>query len=303
MPLPSFRPTGLLPPPLQVAEQIAARDNNNLFLTSRLFRDDHRYAAFCTMYALMRVVDDQVDEHVARRRAGLFAHDSRTAATTAHNSTTTIGGDERVLHAVATWRAAFAACRPPAFLPPADLSSCGHAEARTLLQLAARDAAAFGVPAELWDGFFAAMAADVAAQGRFPTFADFAAYAIGASVSPTTIYLILLAARVDGDRVAPPADLPLVLQTGEALGIFAYVAHILRDLQQDIDADLWYLADEHLVAHRLRHDDLRQAAANKQSPPAVRALVLQHCAIARRYESAAASFFASYRAQIRRLES
>ena len=45
----------------EVTEAIASKDRNNLYVTSTFFRGHIKYRAFCAYYAIMRVVDDRID--------------------------------------------------------------------------------------------------------------------------------------------------------------------------------------------------------------------------------------------------
>ena len=49
-----------------IVEEIAAKDLNNLYRTSCFFADPNRYKSFCAVYAVMRIVDDRLDEIIAR---------------------------------------------------------------------------------------------------------------------------------------------------------------------------------------------------------------------------------------------
>ncbi len=126
-------------------------------------------------------------------------------------------------------------------------------------------------------------------QARFATYAEFLAYTEGASVAPTTIYLYLLAAQRagEGPYLLPPGfDL---IGCGRHLGTFAYLAHILRDLAEDLEATaegLIYVASEDLAAHGLGEAALREDLAAGAARPGLRALVAELAARAREHLAA-----------------
>ncbi len=240
----------------EVAEAISARDLNNLYLTSCYFRDRERFQAFCGLYALMRVIDDRVDA-IADRSA--------------------LSEEERyVEHAVIdAWAAAFIQASEGMEVSRQDILACESAQAPQLLAAAAASMRLFPVPLSLWQNFFRAMHADVD-QARFATYADFLAYTEGASVAPTTIYLYLLAAEREGEG---PYVLPQgfdLLLCGRHLGTFAYLAHILRDLAEDLEATeqgLLYLAIEDLETYGLSEEDLRHDLKRKAASGKLKKLV------------------------------
>ena len=53
---------------LEVCERIAARDRSSLYLTSQFLEDRSRYHAFIAMYAVMRLIDDIIDNVPDRAR-------------------------------------------------------------------------------------------------------------------------------------------------------------------------------------------------------------------------------------------
>jgi phytoene synthase len=250
------------------AESIASRDLNNLYLTSRFFADPVRYRAFCAFYAVMRRVDDRVDELCAR--SGVPAAER-----------------QRVAAEVAAWRRAVEAVdrgRPPgrALAAVEDPVAAGE-----LLAAFADAHGRFRVPLALWRNFFAAMDRDLEDR-RFESYGDFLEYAEGATVAPTTIYLLLLTSRPAEGPAAPSGGSdrtryePLpgfdFLECGRQLGLFAYLTHILRDLPQDLAAGergLVYLARDDMGRFGVTEATLRRDLARGRAGEGARALLAE----------------------------
>lgn len=241
------------------AEEIAARDLNNLYLTSRFFRDPEKYRAFCAFYAVMRVVDDRVDALPAR---------SRMTDAERREEHRVIGQWRLAVERLLAGAGTAAAIADPTAVSPVQ---------RDLLIAFAEAGRRFPTPERLWANFFRAMDHDVE-RPRFATYSEFLDYAEGATVAPTTIYLFLIAARpgaAGGERyqVADPAEL---VACGRDLGVFAYLTHIIRDLADDLRAagdGLIYFARQDLERHGLAEADLFADLARGQASRGVIELV------------------------------
>jgi phytoene/squalene synthetase len=243
------------------AERIASHDRNNLYLTSCLFADANRYDAFCAQYAVMRVIDDRID-------AIPLADGVPDRAAAAESA--------GLLRA---WRTAYRAIEGNRESCAAVLQPHGP-DAVALASSLRASLARFPVPAILWSRFFEAMARDLRTR-RFPTYRSFERYCEGASCSPTTIYLYLLASHPGPGGVYTVASSFPLMEAGRRLGRFAYLGHILRDLAEDTRLGLSYLADEDLTRHRLTHQLLRADADRGRSSAELRALVREIAARAK----------------------
>lgn len=253
------------PPAPALAEAIAAKDLNNLYLTSCFFADPARYDAFCSLYALMRVIDDRVDD--LPQDPGSF--------------------DAAAEHDVLrSWEEALFAAAGGAEPAPGLGTRCGMPEARQLVTGAAGAMERFPFPPSLWRNFFVAMHRDVE-QVRFATYDEFLEYTEGASVAPTSIYLYLVAAgNADGSGVYRlPEGFDLV-RCGRQLGLFSYLAHILRDLALDLgtgERGLLYVAREDLDRFGLDETMLREDLARGRARNELRRLAAE---LARRARAA-----------------
>lgn len=240
-----------------ISEGIAAKDLSNLYRTSCYFSDLERYQAFCAFYAIMRVTDDWVDEVIGRRKVS--AEEKRQG-----------------LGIVRAWHRVVLDCLAGHSPTARDAAQIHHPDTAGLLRCFAMAVKRFPVPAVLWDNFFAAMHQDLLRQ-RFSTYKKFVDYAEGAAVAPATIYLYFIAAEQGngGDAFRTPRDFALI-QCGRKLGLFAYIAHILRDLAEDLAAGeqgLWYLAADDMAAHGLTEEMLLSDLASGSASPPLRSLV------------------------------
>lgn len=239
-----------------VAEAVAAKDLNNLYLTSCYFAERERYQAFCALYAVMRVVDDRVDDVLARGRP---PDETRRTA---------IG--------LEAWERLVSARLSGVGPDPTDFELCSELRAPALMEAFAGAMQSFPIDERLWNNFFSAMREDLT-RSRFHTYDEFVRYAEGATVAPTTVYLWLIAA--ERGPAGSPFRLPSgfdVYTCGRNLGLFAYIAHVLRDLAADLRTGtegLLYLAGDDMAAHGVTEDLLRSDLAAGRASAPVRALV------------------------------
>lgn len=243
--------------PHAAAENIASRDRSNLYLTSCFLADRERYKAFCAYYALMRIVDDRIDD--LPDRAGLSDRDRA-----------------REHEVVSAWDAALRHCHQGRHLPESLSRMCDHADAADLLEAFAVSRRVFPTPLSLWADFFRSMHRDLDHE-RFDTWQDFVAYTKGASIAPTTIYLVLLTSRPYSTTEEPslPADFDLV-KCGHHLGTFAYLGHIVRDMAEDLctgKRGLLYLTREDMTVHGVTEHELMDELERGRAGIATRGLV------------------------------
>jgi phytoene/squalene synthetase len=252
-----------------IAEAIASRDQNNLYRASSYFEDREKYRAFCAYYALMRVVDDRIDGLHTRLRLS--------------------DQERRAEHeVVSAWDAGVRICYQGGVVPKPIVRQCGLADAQHLFDSFAASLEVFRSPPALWNNFFQSMHWDLDHE-RFDTWPEFLSYAEGASVAPTTVYLFLITSQRRGVSVSSPAGFD-VIKCGRQLGVFAYLAHILRDLAEDLqrgDNGLIYVCGEDMTAYGVTEQLLFRDAEQGRSSRATRRLVAELLARARAFLSSA----------------
>ena len=242
--------------PQKVTEVIASRDRNNLFITSCFFKDPLKYRAFCDYYAIMRIVDDRIDNLPSSRIRSAEMRKCELDVVLAWENV--VRSSCRGIHPTAS-----------------QLASCDFDEAKAVCESILASYRVFPVPIPLWQNFFSAMRSDVV-DSEFVRWSDFLTYAEGAAVAPTTIYLWLIVARRDVMEVSYrlPTGFNLY-DCGRHLGLFAYLGHIVRDLAKDITCTGTRLciAREDMLAHDVNRETLKSEALKGEASPGTRHLV------------------------------
>lgn len=240
----------------RVAESIAARDNNNLYITSSFFRDRTKYTAFCAFYAVMRIVDDRIDNlpQVKKQNAETQKHE---------------------LEVVDAWEQLVVSCHQGIFPTAAQIEACDFREAEAVSESAMEAFRSFPVPIQFWTNFFDAMRSDLVLED-LDCWSDFLEYSEGATVAPTTIYLYLITMQWNSDRKL--YELPEgtdIIDCGRCLGLFAYLAHIMRDLAEDLKSmnTRLCITCEDMIAHDVSLESMRMEAMEMKTSPATRELM------------------------------
>lgn len=217
--------------------RVATRPNNMARVAAAL--SPPKQALFHVTYALMRTIDDFVDEEFMGRtpaqrdvtRADAFA-------------------------TVDLWQAQAVAAADGRFVGRSDSYE------PLLFSVMNKVVGASAIGPAPWCALADAMRADIR-EGALPDWQAFADYAEGAAVAPASIFIYILAADVDDD-LKSRIDLPLATaEYARALAIFCYLVHILRDLSDDAGRAerLLTIPDAALAACSLDKAALSRAAA------------------------------------------
>lgn len=243
--------------PAAVAEAIAARGETALYRAGCYLGDRNRYEAFCAFNAVMRVV-------AARIHASSFPGREHADASA------------REVAVLDAWHRAVSACLEGRHPDDADLAATEHEQVRPLAIVFAKALRTFPIAGTLWEDFFSAMRRSLDHE-RFATYGDFTGYAHGAAVSPTTIYLHVVASEPDHDTGAyyPRAEFDPAA-CGRELGLFGCLTRVVRDLRADLASGnpaRRFLAADDMKRHGLTLPALLDDLALGLAGPALRSLV------------------------------
>jgi phytoene/squalene synthetase len=221
------------------------KDHPNILIAAR-FWEEERYQAAKTCYALMRGIDDLIDNYKAANKEIIPAERNGFKLD------------------VKNW------------IEEIKTPGNGNPVHQEMVKTFER----FRIPIWTMEVFAKSMIYDIDHDG-FPTVDTFLDYAGGASVAPASVFVHLTGLTKNEDTYnLPPFD---VKEVATPCAIFSYLVHIIRDFQKDQLNNLNYFADDLLKKYGLTRQDLREFADGRPVNPEFRGLILNYYTLAEKY--------------------
>lgn|SRR5574341_540789 len=237
-------------------EHIARRNRPYLYLVARYFQDKEKYKAFCSTYASMRVIDDQIDSIPWRGRLGLIQK-------------------LRYRKEIQNWLEKIEACQ-------------NGDSARQPIFLALQDTfTKFQIPLFPWRNLARAMQKDVG-KDSFSTLQEFVQYAEGAAIAPATVFMFLLTAQGNAKGYCWEFSEKEIYRFARELALFCYLTHIIRDVSSDLQlgrSGLLYIPEKDLSKYGLGKQDLLGFKKKKAVNAEFKNLAAGYVKTARTYEA------------------
>jgi len=237
-------------------EQIARRNRPYLYLVARYFRGKEKYKAFCSTYASMRVIDDQIDSIPGRG---------------------TLSSAEKLSYRkeIKGWLDKIEACQDGLSL-------------KQPIFLALQDTfKKFPIPLFPWRNLARAMQKDVG-KDSFSNLQEFVRYAEGAAIAPATVFMFLLTAKDKGTDYYWEFSEEEIYDFARELALFCYLTHIIRDVSSDLQlgkSGLLYLSQRDLRRFGLTKEDLLGFKKKKAVNAEFKKLAARYIKTARTYEA------------------
>jgi phytoene/squalene synthetase len=220
-------------------------DHPNILIAAR-FWEEERYRAAKTCYALMRGIDDLIDNYKAANKEIIPAERNGFKLN------------------VTKW------------IQEIQLPGNGNPVHQEMVHTFQR----FRIPLWTMEVFAKSMIYDIDHDG-FPTLDTFLDYAGGASVAPASVFVHLTGLTKNEDTFnLPPFD---VREVATPCAIFSYLVHIIRDFQKDQLNNLNYFADDMVEKFGLTRQDLGDIARGRQLNTGFRELIREYYLLAEKY--------------------
>jgi phytoene/squalene synthetase len=221
------------------------KDHPNILIAAR-FWEEERYHAAKTCYALMRGIDDLIDNYKA---------DNKEIVQAERNGFKLV---------VKNWI--------EEIKKPGNGNPVHHEMVKTFQR--------FRIPLWTMEVFATSMIYDIDHDG-FPTLDAFLDYAGGASVAPASVFVHLTGLTKNEDTFNLPSF--EVKEVATPCAIFSYLVHIIRDFQKDQLNNLSYFADDMVEKNGLTRRDLREFADGRPVNVEFRELIRDYYSLAEKY--------------------